>query len=142
MQLPDCARVHAHRPAGSVDWFTVMTFSQQNAQVRKKLTALLEETVAAAETGDDSGQAVELDQSRIGRLSRMDALQAQAMSRAAARRRSENILRIRAALKRLDEDEYGRCVRCGEAINPKRLELDPATALCIGCAASAEQLRR
>lgn len=119
-----------------------MNFSQQNAQVRKKLTAMLEETIAAAETGGDSGETVELDQARIGRLSRMDALQTQAMSRAAGRRRSENILRIRAALKRLDEDAYGRCVRCGGPINPKRLELDPATALCIGCAESAEQPRR
>jgi len=119
-----------------------MTFSQQNAQVRKKLTAMLEETIAAAETGDDASRTVELDQARIGRLSRMDALQSQAMSREASRRRSEHILRIRAALKRLEEDEYGRCVRCGEAINPKRLELDPATALCITCAESAEQPRR
>jgi DnaK suppressor protein len=119
-----------------------MTFSQQNAQVRKKLTAMLEETIAAGEAGAESGQTVELDQARIGRLSRMDALQTQAMSRATNRRRSENILRIRAALKRLDADEYGRCVRCGDAINPKRLELDPATALCIACAESAEQPRR
>ena len=119
-----------------------MTFSQQNAQVRKKLTTLLEEIVAAGEAGEDAGRTVELDQARVGRLSRMDALQAQAMSRATSRRRSENILRIRAALQRLEDDEYGRCVRCGEAINPKRLELDPATALCIGCAESAEQPRR
>lgn len=119
-----------------------MTYSQQNAEVRRKLTTMLREIQAAEAAGADSEQIVELDQARLGRLSRMDALQAQAMSRAANRRRSEAIVRLRAALKRLDEDQYGRCVRCGEAINPKRLELDPATALCISCASSAEQSHR
>ncbi len=119
-----------------------MTISQQNAAVRRKLTAMLHEMLEAEQAGAESAQTVELDQARVGRLSRMDALQAQAMSRETNRRRSEHILRIRAALKRLDEDEYGHCVRCGDDINPKRLELDPATALCIDCAASAEQSRR
>ena len=100
---------------------------------------MLEEMTSLAEAGEESAGTVVLDQTRVGRLSRMDALQAQAMSRESNRRRSEAILRIRAALKRLDQDEYGRCVRCGESINPKRLELDPATALCIDCASSAEQ---
>lgn len=119
-----------------------MTFSQQNAQVRKKLTAMLDEVMAIEQAGGDSAETVELDQARIGRLSRMDALQAQAMSKETSRRRNEKILRIRAALKRLDEDQYGRCVRCDEPINPKRLELDPATALCIECASSSEQRTR
>lgn len=119
-----------------------MSFSQQNAQVRRKLNAMLQEMLAAERDGEEHARTVELDQARIGRLSRMDAMQAQAMSRAASHRRSEHILRIRAALKRLDEDQYGRCVRCAEPINPRRLELDPATALCIECAGSAEQPHR
>jgi RNA polymerase-binding transcription factor DksA len=36
-----------------------------------------------------------------------------------------------AALTRLDEGEYGYCVNCGEAIEPERLALDPATPFCI-----------
>jgi DnaK suppressor protein len=78
---------------------------------------------------------VDLDQQSVGRLSRMDSLQVQAMALATEERRRQQIARIDAALKRLDEDTYGECVICGEPIAPKRLELDPAVPTCISCAA-------
>ena len=96
------------------------------------------ELEAAAETGKESAAVVELDQSKVGRLSRMDAMQAQAMAKAAERRREETLRRIEAALKRIDNDEYGYCARCDEPINPKRLEFDPTATLCIDCASQAE----
>ncbi|WP_439577524.1 TraR/DksA family transcriptional regulator [Elioraea sp.] len=78
---------------------------------------------------------VDLDQQSVGRLSRMDSLQVQAMALATEERRRQQIARIDAALKRLDEGTYGDCVICGEAIAPKRLEFDPAVPTCINCAA-------
>ena len=80
---------------------------------------------------------VELDQSRQGRLSRMDALQSQAMAQETARRRAQELLKIEAALDRLNDGEYGYCVKCGESIGHKRLEFDPATPLCVDCASEA-----
>lgn len=77
---------------------------------------------------------VELDQTRVGRLSRMDSLQRQAMAQEAERRRKLELQRIDAALERLDTDEYGYCLTCGEKISVKRLELDPAVTVCIECA--------
>lgn len=77
---------------------------------------------------------VELDQQSVGRLSRMDAMQQQEMAQAEARRRTSDLARIDIAFKRMDEDEYGWCAECGEPIAYKRLEIDPAAALCIGCA--------
>jgi DnaK suppressor protein len=76
---------------------------------------------------------VELDQQAVGRLSRMDALQNQAMAEAQSRRRQAERQRILAALERLDQDEYGFCLECGEDIAPDRLALDPAIALCADC---------
>lgn len=81
-----------------------------------------------------SRRPVELDQSRVGRLSRMDAMQDQAMAQETARRRELELQRIDAALKRIDGDDYGYCLTCGEEIAEKRLRLDPATPVCIGCA--------
>lgn len=78
---------------------------------------------------------VDVDQQSVGRLSRMDSLQVQAMALATEERRRQQIARIDAALKRLDEGTYGECVICGETIAPKRLELDPAVPTCITCAA-------
>ncbi len=77
---------------------------------------------------------VELDQTRVGRLSRMDALQGQAMAQEQQRRREAEILRIGAALKRIDDGDYGWCLKCGDAVARARLESDPAAPLCVDCA--------
>jgi DnaK suppressor protein len=79
---------------------------------------------------------VMLDQQSVGRLSRMDALQRQAMGAEQERRRGHDLQRINAALQRLDDGEFGACVNCGEDIAEGRLEVDPAAALCIRCAQS------
>ncbi len=84
--------------------------------------------------GADWRSPVELDQQSVGRLSRMDAMQQQEMAQAEARRRVSDIARIEIALNRMGDDEYGWCAECGEPIAYKRLEIDPAAHLCIGCA--------
>ncbi|QLC25831.1 TraR/DksA family transcriptional regulator [Parasphingopyxis algicola] len=104
------------------------------AHFRAKLVAL-----RAQLSGEDAGAAewrkpVELDQQSVGRLSRMDAMQQQAMADAEARRRQSDIARIDAALRRIDEGEYGWCLSCGEAIAAKRLEIDPMATQCVACA--------
>lgn len=78
--------------------------------------------------------AVELDQSKVGRLSRMDALQQYAMDSAVEKRRRIDIARINAALKRIDDEDYGYCFKCGEDIPSARLTIDPAATLCRACA--------
>jgi len=84
-------------------------------------------------TAEERG-VVKLDQTSVGRLSRMDALQNQAMQVETERRREVELKRIDAALARLDNGEYGTCVSCGEEIQAKRLEMDPATPVCVNCA--------
>ena len=86
-----------------------------------------------------SRDSIELDQSKVGRLSRMDALQQQAMLDANRARGRGERLRIEAALRRIDEGLYGYCVDCDEPIAQGRLDFDPATALCIGCAQQVEK---
>lgn len=102
--------------------------------MRVRLNAMREELTGLADAHVADHAPVELDQTMVGRLSRMDALQGQAMAQEVARRRETEIKRIEAALKRMDEGDYGYCVRCGEKIAVRRLELDPAAATCIDCA--------
>jgi len=106
--------------------------------MREKLLKLRAELQAIAESADESAAVVELDQTKVGRLSRMDAMQAQAMAKASSQRREQMLRRIEAALERIDNDEYGYCEECDEPINPKRLEFDPTALLCIECATKAE----
>ena len=77
---------------------------------------------------------VQLDQQMVGRLSRMDAIQQQAMAVAANRRRLAEIQQLQAALARIDEGEFGYCEDCGDEIAPKRLEISPITTRCMSCA--------
>ena len=77
---------------------------------------------------------VELDQTSVGRLSRMDAMQQQAMASAQSRRRSGRLKAIELALKRMDDDEFGWCLECGDEIPAGRLDLDPCVPTCVGCA--------
>ena len=104
---------------------------------REKLLARQAELRALAGQGREAAQTVELDQSRVGRLSRMDALQGQAMAQETQRRRELELARIASALQRLDDGDYGDCLRCGEPIAAGRLESDPAATLCIDCAGRA-----
>jgi DnaK suppressor protein len=106
--------------------------------VKQKLLELKAELESIAETGDESAAVVELDQAKVGRLSRMDAMQAQAMAKASSQRRKVLLREIDAALKRIDDGEYGLCQACVEPINPKRLDVDPTARLCIECASAAE----
>lgn len=105
---------------------------------KAEFRALIAERLAELDTEDaigESGQAtVELDQQAVGRLSRMDALQNQAMAKATGARRQAERKRLCAALARMDEGEFGYCEDCGDRIAPGRLRLDPAATRCVDCA--------
>jgi DnaK suppressor protein len=81
---------------------------------------------------------VVLDQSRVGRVSRMDAMQQQAMSQAAARLVAMEERRVRMALNRMATGDYGYCINCDEEIVEGRLRVDPGILTCIDCARAAE----
>ncbi|MBT8131316.1 MAG: TraR/DksA C4-type zinc finger protein [Gammaproteobacteria bacterium] len=107
--------------------------------LRKKLLAQRDELLQTEQTGDEAAATVELDQTRVGRLSRMDAMQAQAMSIESKRRRQVKLRQIESALKRINNDDYGECKDCGEEIATGRIEYDPAATLCITCASAQTQ---
>lgn len=52
------------------------------------------------------------------------------------------IYKIREAIARIDEDEYGECVVCGEDITEGRMLARPVTTHCIDCKTEAEQQER
>ncbi|WP_415716817.1 TraR/DksA family transcriptional regulator [Roseibium sp.] len=104
---------------------------EEAIEVLKRMKSELE---SLSEISQEARATVTLDQQSVGRLSRMDALQGQAMAQASERQRRADIQRIEAALRRIEDGEFGYCVECGEEIAPKRLEVDPAAAFCINCA--------
>ena len=104
------------------------------AKFTEQLRDILSDLANQDELGEEGQKTVVLDQQSVGRLSRMDALQGQAMARATAARRDALSLRVKAALNRIEDGEFGYCEDCGEDIARKRLQLDPTATRCISCA--------
>ncbi len=102
--------------------------------LKKMLLAHRQEILDDARTSEEFRQPVELDQTSVGRLSRMDALQDQAMALETERRRQIELKHIDTALKRMEDGTYGYCQSCDEDIPKKRLLIDPTASVCIDCA--------
>ena len=102
--------------------------------IKRQLENQRKELLRRVEITQEDRKPVVLDQSQVGRLSRMDAMQVQEMALEQERRREIEIKKINAALVRIAEGEYGFCSKCGQGISSKRLEFDPSTPMCVDCA--------
>lgn len=104
------------------------------SKYKKQLSARQVELEGQNELTASDVAPVALDQSSVGRLSRVDALQRQAMSEETRRRRLNELTRVKTALQRIADDEgneFGTCRTCGEEIAKARLDLDPSVVNCI-----------
>lgn len=102
--------------------------------IRQNLLRLKAELQALEESSKATTQVVELDQASVGRLSRVDAMQAQQVALETARRRQQQIVAIESALRRIESGEYGVCSVCSEEIDVRRLFVAPTSTRCVGCA--------
>ena len=105
----------------------------QFAKYKELIEQQLEELTAEDVLGHRAQKTVELDQQSVGRLSRMDALQSQAMAQAQQRRRDALKQALRAALCRLSEGEFGYCMECGDEIEEARLSANLTVFKCMAC---------
>lgn len=112
--------------------------AKQLAAIKNKLRLdrqVLEESLAA---NPDASGVVELDQTRQGRVSRIDAMQQQAMAQANQASGRRRLVAIDAALSRIEEGFYGQCAECGESIAAARLAARPEVRMCLECKAASE----
>lgn len=107
-------------------------------EARERLLARYKELEEEDRVNAEARDPVTLQQDSVGRLSRMDALQQQAMAQATQRRRQAEQQRIRAALQRIEDGEWGWCITCGEEIADARLRHDPSVTQCVGCASGGQ----
>jgi DnaK suppressor protein len=104
----------------------------QLEELRGELTsdlARLERLVARAR-GEG---AVMLDQTAVGRLSRMDALMNQGLAQASEARSETELALVKDALGRMDQGTYGRCLECESIVPYDRLMVMPETRTCARC---------
>lgn len=76
---------------------------------------------------------VTLDQTAVGRVSRIDALQQQSMAVSTRVKAEKSLRRVIAALRRIANDDYGYCGQCDELIEYKRLRVQPEASHCLKC---------
>ena len=112
--------------------------SEKN-ELRTLLEALARELEAGVESTADASRPVELDQPAVGRVSRIDAIQQQKMVEANRNAQRARLQAVRAALGRIDEDEFGECRACGEEIGVARLRARPESHYCIECQSARER---
>lgn len=108
-------------------------------EYRNRLQALQNELRQHHDMGASATDTVELDQARMGRLSRMDALQQQKMAESSQAGIRHRLLLVARALERIDSGDFGYCTACDEKIAPARLEIQPETPLCLRCQSEREQ---
>jgi DnaK suppressor protein len=113
--------------------------TDQEAEIlRKQLVELVAELEDKLRASADTAAPVVLDQSSVGRLSRMDAMQQQAMAKATRQKAQLRLTQCKAALSAFDRDEYGFCRKCEEPIGYARLSAKPEAPFCLSCQRGAD----
>ena len=105
----------------------------QIAELRDELEGQLAQLGKSMIVTDEALRTVELDQSAVGRLSRMDSLQNQSIAKSLRGRESLRLVLIQDAIRRLDEGTYGVCTVCGAGVAFGRLFVFPESPTCAPC---------
>ena len=105
----------------------------ETEQLRAKLEDLKAQLKRQLDQVADAAKPVALDQAAVGRLSRMDALQHQAMAKANQAQARTRLQQCQSALTALARGEYGYCRRCEEPIGYPRLSARPEAPFCLSC---------
>ncbi len=82
---------------------------------------------------DEALRPVELDQTTVGRLSRIEALQNQGLAKNLHEREEVRLALVERALARMESGTYGLCTECGGPLPFERLFVFPEAATCAAC---------
>ncbi len=104
---------------------------------RQKIKEKIEEAIAVAEI--DIAALEKLTRpiapdNAIGRLSRMEAINAKSVNEAALNAAKHKLTKLKYALSTIDNENFGICVECGEPIPLGRILIMPESNLCVDCA--------
>lgn len=102
-------------------------------QVRQLIEKQIKKTVQKVKNYEDMSSPISPDDA-IGRISRMDAINNKSVAEAALRQAKEKLSKLRHALAKLDEANFGDCKKCGNPIPIMRVVLIPESPYCVHCA--------
>jgi DnaK suppressor protein len=102
--------------------------------LREELDRGIERLEHSLRTTRRAARPVQLDQTSVGRLSRIDAIQNQRFTQGMQDRQQLKAALLQEALKRMEEGSFGVCEGCGETIDFQRLLLFVEARTCVRCA--------
>jgi DnaK suppressor protein len=105
---------------------------------RVRLEARARDIRTTIERSSDQTTKVKPD-SAIGRLTRVDAVQAGYVGDAVRSQMRAELARVERALRNIDDGTFGMCRSCEDALPKARLEAKPDATLCIECASKRER---
>lgn len=70
----------------------------------------------------------------IGRISRMDAINNKSVTEAVLRQSEEKLMNLQRVLSRIDEKDFGMCLKCHKQIPYGRILIRPESLYCVNCA--------
>lgn len=111
---------------------------QQKQQLKNLIETQLIELKAQLLLSTESSQTVMLDQTMVGRVSRIDAIQQQKIAQAGLERDKRHYQQLSKTLKRIEADDFGYCLQCDLEICFERLLIKPESAYCVSCQQALE----
>jgi DnaK suppressor protein len=102
------------------------------AEIRIKIESEIEKTRNLVKEYTDLTRPVE-PENAIGRISRMDAIQNKSVTEAALRKTKEKLEKLEFALSKINDDDFGICIKCKKTIPLGRILIMPQSQTCVNC---------
>ena len=105
----------------------------QKQDIKKRIHEELKKTEIAILDYKESTKPIS-PENAIGRVSRMDAINNKSVVEAALRKAEEKYNKLKLVLDKVDDSDFGLCLRCGSPIPIGRVLLMPQSRNCVRCA--------
>ena len=105
----------------------------EKQDIKKRILEELKKTEEAILDYKESTKPIS-PENAIGRVSRMDAINNKSVVEAALRKAEEKLNKLKLVLNKVDDADFGICIRCGEPIPIGRVLLMPQSRNCVRCA--------
>lgn len=107
--------------------------SKSLSKLKKQLKQIEHDLEEQLSISKSAAGVVTLDQTSVGRVSRMDAMQQQSMAVSTREKSNRRLQKVRLALKNMETGDYGFCKKCDDLISSPRLFAQPEANLCLSC---------
>lgn len=109
-----------------------MISAKEKLQIRKRITEEIISTEKMVVKYQELTKPI-APENAIGRVSRMDAINNKSVNDLALKNTELKLINLRVALSRIDDADFGICIRCQNPIPIGRILLIPQAITCVNC---------